>query len=97
VAHDFNNMLMVIVSYAEMLAESLREGDPLRSHTTQILQAANRSATLTRQLLAFSRKQVLAPQLLDCNAILAETSSMVRRLISENIELKCNVASDCGR
>ena len=94
VAHDFNNMLMVIVSYAELLANSLPESDPLRSHTAQILRAAQRSASLTRQLLAFSRKQVLAPQVLDCNAIVSETSSMVRRLISENIDLRCNLAAD---
>ena len=94
VAHDFNNMLMVIVSYAELLANSLPENDPLRSHTAQILRAAQRSASLTRQLLAFSRKQVLAPQVLDCNAIVSETSSMVRRLISENIDLRCNLAAD---
>ena len=94
VAHDFNNMLMVIVSYAELLANSLPETDPLRSHTAQILRAAQRSASLTRQLLAFSRKQVLAPQVLDCNSIVSETSSMVRRLISENIELRCNLATD---
>jgi PAS domain S-box-containing protein len=94
VAHDFNNMLMVIVSYAELLASSLPESDPLRSHTAQILRAAQRSASLTRQLLAFSRKQVLAPQVLDCNSIVSETSSMVRRLISENIDLRCNLAAD---
>ena len=94
VAHDFNNMLMVIVSYAELLASSLPESDPLRTHTAQILRAAQRSASLTRQLLAFSRKQVLAPQVLDCNAIVSETSSMVRRLISENIDLSCNLAGD---
>jgi PAS domain S-box-containing protein len=94
VAHDFNNMLMVIVSYAELLANSLPETDPLRSHTAQILRAAQRSSALTRQLLAFSRKQVLAPQVLDCNAIVSETSSMVRRLITENIDLRCNLAAD---
>jgi PAS domain S-box-containing protein len=94
VAHDFNNMLMVIVSYAELLANSLPENDPLHSHTSQILRAAQRSASLTRQLLAFSRKQVLAPQVLDCNAIVSETSSMVRRLITENIDLRCNLAGD---
>lgn len=94
VAHDFNNMLMVIVSYAEMAQQSLEEDDPARAALAQVLRAANRSFALTRQLLAFSRKQVLAPQVLDCNAILTETSSMVRRLISENIELRCELASD---
>ncbi len=92
VAHDFNNMLMVIISYAELLASSLPEGDPLTKHTELISRAAHRSAALTRQLLAFSRKQVLAPQILDCNTIVSETSTMVRRLISENIDLKCDLA-----
>ena len=94
VAHDFNNMLMVILSYAEMAQQSLEEHDPARAQIAQVLRAAHRSFALTRQLLACSRKQVLAPQVLDCNAILTETSSMVRRLISENIELRCNLAAD---
>jgi PAS domain S-box-containing protein len=94
VAHDFNNMLMVIVSYADLLANYLPEHDPLRKYTEEILHAAGRASSLTRQLLAFSRKQVLAPQILDCNVLLLETSSMVRRLIAENIELKCDCAPD---
>ena len=94
VAHDFNNMLMVIVSYADLLATGLRDNEPMRKHTEQILRAAQRAASLTRQLLAFSRKQVLAPQILDCNSILLETSSMVRRLISENIDLRCDCAPE---
>ncbi len=94
VAHDFNNMLMVIVSYAELIADALPEDNQLRDHTEQILRAAERSTALTRQLLAFSRKQVLTLQILDCNKIVTETSSMVRRLISENIELKCELDSD---
>jgi nitrogen-specific signal transduction histidine kinase/ActR/RegA family two-component response regulator len=93
VAHDFNNMLMVILSYAELLASDLAEDDPRRRHTDQIVLAAERSAALTRQLLAFSRKQVFAPRVLDCNTILTETSSMVRRLIGENIELTCDLAT----
>jgi PAS domain S-box-containing protein len=94
VAHDFNNMLMVIVSYADLLANYLPEHDPMRKYTEEIQHAAARASSLTRQLLAFSRKQVLAPQILDCNALLIETSSMVRRLIAENIELKCDCAPD---
>jgi two-component system cell cycle sensor histidine kinase/response regulator CckA len=94
VAHDFNNMLMVIESYAGMAQEALEEDDSTRNCITQILRATQRSFALTRQLLAFSRKQVLAPQVLDLNAIVTETSSMVRRLISENIELRCDLAPD---
>jgi PAS domain S-box-containing protein len=94
VAHDFNNMLMVIVSYADLIESSLPDDNPLRQHTRQILHAAERSAALTRQLLAFSRKQVLTPQILNCNVILTETISMIRRIISENIDLKCNLAPE---
>jgi PAS domain S-box-containing protein len=94
VAHDFNNMLMVIVSYADLIASSLPADDPILSHIRQILSAAERSAALTRQLLAFSRKQVLAPQVLDCNTVLTEATSMIRRLILENIVLKCDLAPD---
>jgi PAS domain S-box-containing protein len=94
VAHDFNNMLMVINSYAELLAADLGEQDPRYVYTTKILRAAERSAALTRQLLTFSRKQVFSPVVLDCNAILAETCSMVRRLIAENIELKYDLSPD---
>ncbi len=94
VAHDFNNMLMVIISYADLIESSLPPEDPLRKHTAQVTRAAQRSSALTRQLLAFSRKQVLAPQILNCNTIIAETSSMVRRLISEDIELQCELAPD---
>ncbi len=94
VAHDFNNMLMVIVSYADLIESSLPDDNPLRQHTRQILHAAQRSAALTRQLLAFSRKQVLTPQILNCNVILTETISMIRRIISENIDLKCSLAPE---
>jgi len=94
VAHDFNNMLMVIVSYADLIESSLADDNPLRQHVQQILRAAQRSAALTRQLLAFSRKQMLTPQILNCNLILSETISMIRRIISENIDLKCNLAPE---
>jgi PAS domain S-box-containing protein len=91
VAHDFNNMLMVIMSYAELLASKLPESDPCRKYTGHILHAAERSSALTRQLLAFSRKQVFAPRVIDCNSIIVETSNMVRRLIAENIDLHCDL------
>ena len=94
VAHDFNNMLMVIVSYAELIAASLPDEHPARKQTNQILSAAHRSSSLTRQLLAFSRKQVLTPQIIDCNALVTETSNMVRRLIAENIDLRVQLSPD---
>lgn len=92
IAHDFNNMLMVMTSYAELLSSSLADDDPNQKHTQQILRAAERSSALIRQLLAFSRKQVFAPRVIDCSTILTETCSMVRRLIAESIELKCDFA-----
>ena len=87
VAHDFNNLLMVISSYTEMLQERLPPEDPLRRNTQQVLKASERAADLTQQLLAFSRKQVLSPQIIDLNAVVDETAKMVKRLIGEDIEL----------
>ena len=97
VAHDFNNMLMVITSYAELITDEIGADHPSRKHLQQILRAAERSSTLIRQLLAFSRNQLFAPRVLDCNTVLTETCNMVRRLIGENIELKCNFAPDLWR
>ncbi len=94
VAHDFNNMLMVIVSYADLIESSLPAEDPLHQYIRHILSAAQRSSALTKQLLAFSRKQVLEPQILNCNVIVSETISMIRRIISERIDLRCNLAAD---
>ncbi len=94
VAHDFNNMLMVIVSYADLIESSLPVDDPLQQYIRQILTAAQRSSALTHQLLAFSRKQVLEPKILNSNVILSETSSMIRRIISENIDLRCNLSPE---
>jgi PAS domain S-box-containing protein len=87
VAHDFNNLLMVISSYTEMLQEQLPPEDPLRGNTQQVLTAAKKAANLIQQLLAFSRKQVLSPQVLDLNAVVDETAKMLNRLIGEDIEL----------
>jgi two-component system cell cycle sensor histidine kinase/response regulator CckA len=88
VAHDFNNLLLVISSYAELLADSLPQDDKLRRDAEEILKAARRAAALTRQLLAFSRKQVLSPRVLDLNAVLGETEHILPRLIGEHIEVK---------
>jgi len=87
VAHDFNNMLSVITGYASMALDRLSPADPLHSDLNEILQAARRSADLTRQLLAFARKQIIAPRVLDLNALIAESKKMLGRLIGEDIEL----------
>lgn len=87
VAHDFNNLLMVIQGQSEMILERLRPQEALTSSAEQIRKAAARAASLTRQLLAFSRMQVLQPKVLDLNAVLADIGRMLPRLIPENIEL----------
>jgi PAS domain S-box-containing protein len=88
VAHDFNNMLSVILGYGEHLLEQLPPENPLRESATQIVEAGRRSAALTRQLLAFSRRQPLQPDVLDLNALIADLEPMLRRLIGEHIELR---------
>lgn len=88
VAHDFNNMLSIILGYGDMLLGKIGADDPLRDFVLQIVEAAKRSAALTRQLLAFSRKQTLKPEALDLNDTLSNLEKMLRRLIGEDIELK---------
>lgn len=85
VAHDFNNLLTVINSYAGLAIEGLREGDPLRDDIAEILQAGERATRLTRQLLAFSRKQVMKLEVFDLNAVVKDMTTMLQRLISEHI------------
>ncbi|PYQ12619.1 MAG: hypothetical protein DMF80_16795 [Acidobacteria bacterium] len=95
VAHDFNNLLNVITGYGQMLFRRLADG-PEREKTRAILQAADRAAGLTRQLLAFSRKQVLEPKILDLNAVVSGMDEMLRRLIGEDIALETDLASGLG-
>jgi len=87
IAHDFNNMLNVILGNAELALEDIPPDSPLRTDLVEIQAAARRSADLTRQLLAFARKQTVAPQTLDLNATVAGMLKILRRLIGENIEL----------
>jgi PAS domain S-box-containing protein len=87
IAHDFNNMLSVIIGYGEDMLGRVRPEDPLHESAKEILSAANRSAALTRQLLAFSRKQTLHPKTIDLNVLLKNLESLLRRLIREDIEL----------
>jgi PAS domain S-box-containing protein len=87
VAHDFNNLLMVVKGHAEMLIERLPKSSPQRTNVEQIQTAAERAASLTRQLLAFSRKQVLQARVLDLNEVVGGMIQMVSRVIDENIDL----------
>ena len=87
VAHDFNNLLMVICGYSEFLLERVGSDLKLRVPAQEIANAADRATSLTRQLLAFSRKQMLAPKLVDLNAIVTENLKMLTRMIGEDIEL----------
>lgn len=87
VAHDFNNMLSVILGYGEYLLENLRAEDPLREPAQQIVEAGRRSSALTRQLLAFSRKQALQPEVLDLNELVENLHTLLERLIGEDINL----------
>jgi two-component system cell cycle sensor histidine kinase/response regulator CckA len=87
VAHDFNNILAVISGYCEMAQRQIGADHPANARLDQIMKASNRAVSLTRQLLAFSRKQVLQPRPLDLNAIVADTHKMLGRLIGENIDV----------
>ena len=96
VAHDFNNILAVITGYCEMAQRQIDATHPARPRLDQILKAANRAAALTRQLLAFSRKQVLQPRPLDLNVIVADAHKMLGRLIGENISVVLKPAAGLG-
>ena len=96
VAHDFNNLLTVITSYSDLLLEDLGPDDPKRDDVGQIRQAAEGAAALTRQLLAFSRQQVLEPKVLDLKATVAATEKLLKRLIGEDVQLTTSLAPDLG-
>jgi DNA-binding response OmpR family regulator len=96
VAHDFNNLLAVIMSTTQLMEMELPEASPLREDLGQIAEAARRASLLTKQLLAFSRKQVLELKVLDLNTVLRDMDRMLRRLISENIEIRTAVAPALG-
>ena len=94
VAHDFNNLIAVIMNYAEFVADELGDRPALRKDVEEIRRAAERAATLTRQLLIFSRREVAHPEILDVNSVVGETRKLLERTIGENIELVTTTASD---
>ena len=96
IAHDFNNLLMVIQGYSDLMVERLPSGDPLHRNAEQIQMAAQRASSLTRQLLAFSRKQMLAPKILNVQTVVADMEKILRRLIGEDIQLETTSAPDLG-
>jgi two-component system cell cycle sensor histidine kinase/response regulator CckA len=96
VAHDFNNLLMVINGYTEVLLEQLEAGGEMHHKVQSIQQAAERAATLTRQLLAFSRKQLLELKVIDVNNVITDMERLLRPLIGENIELITRLSPDAG-
>ena len=97
VAHDFNNLLMVISAYAELMLDSLEPENRLRENVGEIVGAARRAADLTRQLLAFGRKQVQSLQSLDLNAVIGEISRMLPRLVGEDIQLVFTPGPNLGK
>ena len=97
VAHDFNNLLMVINGYTEVLLEQLEQGTGMHQKVHSIQQAADRAATLTRQLLAFSRKQLLELKVVDVNTVIEDMERLLRPLIGAHIELVTHLSPEAGR
>ncbi len=96
VAHDFNNLLVIINGYSRMMADTLPPEHPLHEDARQVLEAGERAANLTRQLLAFSRRQNLEPHVLNINRLTEGISQMLRRIIGEDIELRCELGKGLG-
>jgi two-component system, cell cycle sensor histidine kinase and response regulator CckA len=97
IAHDFNNLLSVILSYSALLLPQVEPRDPIHEGLREISLAAERAAQLTRQLLAFSRQQVLEPRTVDLNAVVLGIDRMLRRVIGEDLELRTRLATNLGR
>ena len=96
VAHDFNNLLTVINGYSELTLDRMSERDPLRTHVLAVRKAGERASALTKQLLAFSRRQLLQPRVLDLNTVVAESETILLRLIEENIQFVTVLAPSLG-
>ena len=97
IAHDFNNLLTAINGYSSLALKRLGDASPVKSYIEEVKKAGDRAANLTRQLLAFSRKQILEPKVLDLNEVVGDMSKMLRRVIGEDVELATRLASELGR
>ena len=97
VAHDFNNLLTVITGYCQMLLDRFPGGDSNREDMLQVLEGSDRATTLTRQLLAFSRKQIVQPKVLELGALVLDMQQMLKRLLGVNIELVIQIQPNLGR
>ena len=97
IAHDFNNLLMAITGYSELLLERVGDNEPMWREIDEIRKAGARAASLTRQLLAFSRRQVLQPKMLDLNGVVVSVERMLRRLIGEDVELVTSLGEELGK
>src|ERR1041384_3995997 len=97
VAHDFNNLLTVIKGNSDLALERVKPGDPVHGNCEQIRRVADRAALLTRQLLAFSRRQMLQPKILDLNELIVEMGRLLQRLLREDIEYKTDLGEPLGR
>jgi PAS domain S-box-containing protein len=97
VAHDFNNLLGVISGYGELLRRKLAGNETVRDYLSEIMAAASRATGLTRQLLAFSRKQIMQPRVIDLNAVVTDVSRLLRHLIGEDIEVVMHLEADLAR
>ena len=97
IAHDFNNLLTIIGAYSHMLLMDLPSDHPVRSYAQEILAAAERASALTDRLLAFSRRQVVQPVLVDLNEVIRNLAGLLRRMVGEDIELVTNLAPDLGK
>ncbi|HTV23392.1 MAG TPA: ATP-binding protein, partial [Polyangiaceae bacterium] len=97
IAHDFNNILSIILGYGETLLDDLSTNDPNRSDVLEMHKAAGRAAELTKQLLMFSRQQMVEPKVLDLNDVIGGMQTMLRRILGEHIELGCRLEARLGR
>jgi PAS domain S-box-containing protein len=97
IAHDFNNLLTTILGYSDLLLRRLQDGDASRDDVREIQRAGERAAALTRQLLAFSRKQLIEPRVLDLNGVIGDASKMLRRLVGEDVRIGLRLEPRLGR